>query len=443
MNQMTAPREFDSLELPPGTRLLNGQYQILEPLQQGGFAMTYVARDSLDRNVVIKECLPAGLCCRRNGQVWAISPALDAQFAAMKQQFICEARGMAKLNHPYVVAVHQVFEENNTAYMALDYVDGIDLITVQEDEPHRLTPDFLDRTLREALRAVRHIHSKSVLHRDIAPDNLRVDNSDRITLIDFGAAETRNPGIAFSTAALKAVKDGYSPPEFYLVDADHDFSSDLYSLGATFYLLITGEIPPSGRLRHEAVMAGKSDPYQPLVKGNWDCGYPILVTIDRALQLDMARRPQSADDWLAALDAAPRQRPAVKAPLLVDQDLDAVVSKLVKEVNRNLTAEDRAPDRPELSRRAPAAKAPAPAKAAKPGTWVDLYGNLITDVASWLAEQERIAAAPVDDIPDEPTEPVIEADPALSDLAERPVRKSLFSGFLARYRTRRPQSFPI
>jgi len=455
MNQMAALHETDPGDLLPGTRLLNGQYQILEPLQKGGFAMTYVARDSLDRNVVIKECFPAGLCNRRNGQVRAASPGHEAQFAALKQQFICEARGMAKLHHPYVVAVHQVFEENNTAYMALDYVDGIDLIAVQEDDPKRLTPAFLRATLMGTLNAVRHIHSKGVLHRDIAPDNLRVDAGDGITLIDFGAAEAQIPGSAFAPAALQAVKDGYSPPEFYVTGGAHDFSSDLYSLGATFYQLITGDVPPSGLLRRERVMAGAPDPYVPLAKGNWACGYPLILTIDMALELDRTRRPQTADQWLTALDTAPQLRPAAQAAprptsqaaTLSDHDLQAVVSRMVKDVNRNLGAE--------ASESAPApAKMPMPWNTqAKPGPekpkrgqWSDIFGNPISDVATWLRDQETRFDLTPDEEADVLEAPMAEAalkiEHVLNVQKDLPARKSGFFSLMSRCLPRRQNAYP-
>lgn len=449
MNQMTSVREIDMGNLRPGTRLLNGQYQILEPLQKGGFAMTYMARDSLDRDVVIKECFPAGLCDRRDGQVRAVSAGLEAQFVALKQQFICEARGMAKLKHPYVVAVHQVFEENNTAYMALDYVDGIDLISVKEDDPLRLTPGFLDGTLREALMAVRHIHSKGVLHRDIAPDNLRVDKADRITLIDFGAAEARSPGSAFAVATLQAVKDGYSPPEFYLSSEEHDFSSDLYSLGATFYFLITGEVPPSGLQRRDAVRAGEADPYVPLAARHWPCGYPLILSIDRALELDRSFRPQTADQWLKLLDEAPQQRPATVAVSLSDHDLHAVLSALVKDANRTLAAETPAPAR--TDRQAKPKVRPEVTKAPR-DKWYDIFGNPIADVASWLAEQEakakEISQVAVVEIEVEPEVPPVQiASPVEIDRTppERPdasFRSFGLFGLMTRRSPRRHNAVP-
>ena len=463
MNQMVALGGVDPTGLPNGTRLLNGMYEILDPLQQGGFAMTYVARDSLERHVVIKECFPAGMCERVDGKVKALEPKFEAQFAALKQQFLREALGVAGLKHPYIVAVHQVFEENNTAYMSLDYVEGIDLISVLEDEPARLTPDFLDMTLRESLKAVRHIHANGILHRDIAPDNIRVDRADRITLIDFGAAGERLAAPELANALLPAVKDGYSPPEFYKAGEVHDFSSDLYSLGATFYHLITGDIPPDGNSRKKAIASGEKDPYVPLATGDWACGYHLLATIDLALEIDRTRRPQTTELWLKALDDTPKVRPAPPKVYVFDPELDAVVSRLVADTNQKLAAIGPGQfGRPDMTRAAPLSEAPAPKK------WVDILGNPIIDLGAWLSDQDPGAAqaaqpappaAPEAQMPQaaapaQPAAPPVAIDPVLARhglpqlepaaAAQPPApprkRRSLLSSLLSRVLPRNPET---
>lgn len=441
MNVMVALRE-DATELPPGTRLLNGLYEIVEPLQQGGFALTYVARDSLERNVVIKECFPAGLCERSNGRVRAVSPAAEAQFVSLKLQFLREARGVATLKHPYVVAVHQVFEENNTAYMALDYVDGIDLISVLDDEPERLTPAFFEATLRETLKAVRHIHANGVLHRDIAPDNIRVDASDRITLIDFGAASARTANSALAAVSVPAVKDGYSPPEFYSFGQAHEFSSDLYSLAATFYHLITGDAPPDGLTRAKAISSGAADPYVPLASGEWNCGYHLLLTIDSALDVEREHRPQSADHWLKALDDAPKLRPArAKAPV-VDPGLNEAVARLVRDVNDNLKANASA-SLGKLDAFLQKNKAAAPA-ATTQKQWVDIFGTPIGDLATWTKQEEpklrsrEIERKVVELFPEPQPEPELELTPGAQQVL--PARKSLIVNLLSRCLSRRPDT---
>ncbi len=434
MSVIFALQNEETAELMPGSILLNGLYEIVEPLQHGGFAMTYVARDSLERHVVIKECFPSGICLRSNGRVQAISPNVEAQFTVLKQQFLSEARGVAKLKHPHVVAVHQVFEENNTAYMALDYVAGMDLISVLEDEPERLTPSFFEATLRDTLKAVRHIHSKNILHRDIAPDNIRVDGSDRITLIDFGAAGTNCVGSVTGDGAVPSVKDGYSPPEFYHRGETQDFSSDLYSLAATFHHMITGDAPPDSQERLKALEAGGKDPYVALTKGDWACGYPVLATIDRVLSLPREDRLPSADAWLQALDEMPKVPPAQPKPVLVGPELISTISKLVQDVNKVIAAT------PDATARDAARKGASGVTKAKTKKkhWVDLIGNPIEDIADWAELEEDVYLQPVP----QPTDDQVAAEPFALAGPELPARKSFLGGLFARILSRNPEACP-
>ncbi len=467
MSVMFALQADEPAELPAGTRLLNGLYQIIEPLQHGGFAMTYIARDSLERHVVIKECFPAGLCLRDNGQVRAVSAAVEAQFNALKQQFLREARGVANLKHSHVVAVHQVFEENNTAYMALDYVAGMDLISVLEDEPERLTGAFIEKTLRATLKAVRHIHSNGILHRDIAPDNIRVDGSDRITLIDFGAAGARLSTTTASDGTVPAVKDGYSPPEFYGSGEIQDFSSDLYSVGATFHHLITGQVPPDGPVRSAAIASGKADPYKPLAGGAWPCGQIVLATIDRALNFIREERLQTADHWLDQLDGLPEvmpevtpapvkapaparpvlvavATPAAATPAAVAPGLDQAISKMVQDVNQTIKPAAHAP----LHLVAPVAAETKP----KVKRWFDIVGNPIEDLTEWDLQEEARKRALEEEIlaqaqalaEEQEFDAALDALPVPSkDVFQmpKPQPKSFFGSLIARYLSRSPETY--
>ena len=131
--------EFDGEEfvdeLKPGTKLMLGQYTIEDFLAAGGFGITYLAKDSLDRRVVIKECFPGSFCRRQNHSVTPRSRAHQNELKSIVRMFSQEAMSLAKANHPNIVGVHQVFEENNTAYMALDYVHGRDLLEILQEEP--------------------------------------------------------------------------------------------------------------------------------------------------------------------------------------------------------------------------------------------------------------------------------------------------------------------
>lgn len=401
MNQLVAVQEHDPQSLPIGTRLLNGQYEILQHLQRGGFGIAYVARDSLERRVVIKECFPQGLCLRAGRRVQPVSGKATQQVEALKAQFVREARTMATLRHPHIVAVHQVFEENGSAYMALDLVSGTDLLTVLEEDPGRLTAAYLETALRQALEAIGHIHENGILHRDIAPDNICVNEAGQVVLIDFGAA-SRTTGGQELAATVLAVKDGYSPYEFYLPGNQQDASSDLYSLGATFYHLITGEAPANCQQRQAALAAGEADPYVALCDGDWEFGHHLLASIDQALKVDRAARYQSAEAWLSALDTLPRERPMRLPKLVFDAHWEEKVIRLVQETNETFGQKPQ-PEAREIPR-LPQVEAMVTSQR----QWVDLDGNPIEDIDVWFAEQEReakllrrlqdLAARQVDDL---------------------------------------------
>ncbi|WP_294980238.1 serine/threonine-protein kinase [Tabrizicola sp.] len=285
-------------DLKPGTRLLGGHYTIEGFLNSGGFGITYLAKDSLDRTVVIKECFPNALCRRSTSLVRARSRKHQGDFRGFVDSFLAEAKSLARLVHPNIVGVHQVFEDNDTAYMAIDYIDGRDLHDILDSTDHAFTPDQIVAMLKRMLSAVEFIHQVGILHRDISPDNVLVDRSGNPILIDFGAASEQ---VARATRVLtgrRVIKEGYSPQEFYLTGAEQSPASDLYSLGATFYHVITGQPPPESQRRLARVAEGEADPYQPLA-GRFD-GYPpgFLEAIDKAVRVMPKDRIQSAGDWL-------------------------------------------------------------------------------------------------------------------------------------------------
>ncbi|WP_170479754.1 serine/threonine protein kinase [Ruegeria arenilitoris] len=284
--------------LQPGAKLLRGQYEILRFLSNGGFGITYLARDSLERDVVIKECYPSALC-RRNGDfVEAVNPGLNEDLRAIIDLFILEARNHARLVHPNIVDVHQVFEDNNTAYIAMDFVRGCDLLEFVENAENRGDPEFIVQVTEKMLSAVSFIHQSGMLHRDISPDNILINENGEPILIDFGAAREQAAHKSTALLTLRVIKDGYSPHEFYVRGAEQSPSSDLYVLAATLYHAITGERPIDGQTRLNAFNNGQSDPYVPL-SGRYS-GYPskFLNAIDKALEVHTTDRLQSALDWL-------------------------------------------------------------------------------------------------------------------------------------------------
>ena len=343
-------------ELPKGTTLLQGQYTLTRFLNAGGFGITYLAKDSLDRTVVIKECFPSSMCCRRQRSVRVRSESMQEDFKSIVKCFGQEARALAKLAHPNIVGVHQVFEDNQTAYMALDFVKGQDLLDLIEYEPDRLSPDEIRRLLIELLDAVAYIHDQGVLHRDISPDNILIDDENQPVLIDFGAAREEVTRRTRMVTQQATVKDGYSPQEFYIAGAAQTPASDLYALAATFYHLIAGEAPPISQLRLSTVAEGSKDPYVPLRTLTRSYDRNFLAAIDICLSIFPKDRLESAHDWLRMIEgdvsvrpqtrvrSRPQSRPrtqsltdlAVPLPTVEEEDeaIQAAIHELVRETNK-------------------------------------------------------------------------------------------------------------
>lgn len=419
--------ELESDELAPGRTLLYGQYTIERHLIDGGFGMTYLARDSLDRRVVIKECFPCSICRRVDGEVRPRKQAYQEQYQNVIRSFLREALRLAKFEHPNIVKVHQVFQENNTAYIAMDYVDGMDLLSMLDIDPGRLTDAVIETILRETLHALKYVHDMGMLHRDISPDNLLLDAEDNLTLIDFGAAREDATKQSRALSTVMSVKDGYSPHEFYYTDGVQRASSDLYSVGATFYHLISGVAPPDCQKRVAALTSDLPDPFRPLSEGDWSFDKRFLRAIDKALSIPQKDRFASADDWLAYLDApedqmppqAPASQPAeVEEAAATDPDRSPVA-----ELARIITRESEVVSRIRTSRITERELEPAlisqisslvedtnskvergmpgtirEATAPKqeevredPATLVDIFGQPIEDVDAWLREQDKQA----------------------------------------------------
>jgi predicted Ser/Thr protein kinase len=320
-------------ELEPGTKLLKGQYTITRYINSGGFGITYLAKDSLDRDVVIKECFPAAFSRRSKTVVAARSRAHTAELRSVVQLFVKEARSLSKIVHPNIVAVHQVFEDNGTAYMALDYVDGLDLQQIIDGQGPKPTPAEVAVIAEKLLHAIGFIHANDMLHRDISPDNVLIASSGEPVLIDFGAAREQASKSNRAMSALRVVKDGYSPQEFYIAGSEQGPWSDLYALGATFYHLIAGEAPVNGQARLAALAEDRPDPYVKL-EGRFE-GYPtgFLAAIDKALSTLPKQRVQSAADWLAMFTDSRSVIASVGRVVKSHEPVDAVVQALIEAEN--------------------------------------------------------------------------------------------------------------
>ncbi len=289
-------------ELEPGTRLLFGQFTITSFVNSGGFGIVYLAADSLDRKVVIKECFPSAYCRRIGMMVGARSRAQQDDFRLAVRHFVQEAVTLSQLDHPNIVKVHQVFECNETAYMAMDYIEGHDLLQTVEGSAPPLRPKEIVAHLMTMLDAVGHVHAQGLLHRDISPDNMILDRAKgEPVLIDFGASRKELTRRSRAVSGLRVVKDGYSPQEFYVSGSKQAPCSDLYALAASFYHLISGETPKTSQERLSAIAGRDGDPLRPLV-GRFKAYPPeFLRAIDKAMAVFPRDRLQSVGEWRAML----------------------------------------------------------------------------------------------------------------------------------------------
>lgn len=331
--------------LRPGDLLLQGQYRIEQFLGAGGFGITYRARDCLDRGVVIKECFPNSICTRTNKTVRTRSQKLQSTFDAIVRDFGMEARRMAHLVHPNIVGVHQVFEDNGTAYMALDMVPGQNLLDIVEHYPDTLCPSDVQKILMQILDAVAYLHDRNILHRDISPDNILVDPDGNPVLIDFGAAHELAARSDAYGADLQAVKDGYSPQEFYVKGGGHGPYSDIYSLAATFYHVITGEAPPDGQTRLAMIAANQPDPLVPIPAGSLPYDRYFIEAIHRGLEVFPEDRLATARDWVTLIDETRRQAALAEEArndALIDETIRAMTRETNQAIAEKLAAEEAA-----------------------------------------------------------------------------------------------------
>ncbi len=318
--------------LPAGHRL--EEFQIERVLGAGGFGITYLATDtSLGRKVVIKENLPAHCAFRdtRSGTVKArgVDAESTSDFEWAIANFLREASTLASLEHPNIAKVYRLFQGNRTAYFVMPYVEGVALDAVVEKRAAESRPfarEELVAILMPMLDALAYLHGQQVFHRDIKPGNILLTGKNAPVLIDFGAARH----LLGNHSATVIESPGYTPYEQLATNCELGPASDLYSLAATFYRLITFQRPPRSGDRilkdDMQALAGRED----LVKRY---GSKMLEAFDRALEIKPEPRPQSVNEMLAALGEAvktaePTQQQPRRSPMEFAEKLAAKALKL-------------------------------------------------------------------------------------------------------------------
>jgi len=229
--------------LQPGT-MLNNRYIVGIALGQGGFGITYIGYDTvLNTKVAIKEYYPSDIASRNSGDgtVSAYS-SVGEEYVKGRERFLDEARTLAKFaDHPCIVGVRDCFDTNGTAYMIMEFLEGVNLKEYLKRKGGVLPVNEAISIITPVMDALRAVHKMGIIHRDISPDNIYITTDARVRLIDFGAARQSIGGQKSLSIMLKP---GYAPEEQYRSKGNQGPWTDVYALTATLYRMITGKVPP-------------------------------------------------------------------------------------------------------------------------------------------------------------------------------------------------------
>ena len=283
--------------LPPQT-ILAGKYLVGRMLGQGGFGITYIGWDiALERKVAIKEYYPNGLVGRsqtsRVQLVWYSGPLAEQARKDGMDAFLREARKMTKVSAiPRVVQVRDLFYENGTAYIVMDFVEGRTL-KKQLEAKGPMTWNQLKPILLPAAQAMEQVHRAGLIHRDLSPDNLMLTPDGDVRILDLGAAKDLKKGSGVSS--MQVAKGGFSPPEQYFQQGSSGPYTDVYALAATAYYALTGKVPVPAidRMNKDSL--------------RWDlpelAGAPenVVHALRKAMSLRSQDRPQTMGEFAALL----------------------------------------------------------------------------------------------------------------------------------------------
>jgi serine/threonine protein kinase len=273
--------------------LLQSRYRIGRQLGRGGMGTVYEAIDlRLGHRVAVKQTLTA-------------SRQLSKQFAG-------EARLMAELNHPALPRVSDYFIERGRAFLVMQYIDGNDLAQTLAQQPGPLPKHLVIAWADQLLDALIYLHShdRQIVHRDIKPHNLKLTDTGRIALLDFGLAKSQ--GANSEDEETDTSIFGYSPryaPLEQIQDLGTTPQSDIYALGATLYHLLTGVKPPDAVARAAAIISSQADPLTPAHKLNPAVGEELSAVLDCAMAQNPGERYVTACEFREALRRLGRVQP--------------------------------------------------------------------------------------------------------------------------------------
>ena len=281
--------------------LQGGRYRIVRMLGSGGFGITYLGTQTgLERNIVIKEFFMTDYCLRDEySNLITVPTVSNVEFVErFKDKFLKEARHIAQLKHPNIVNIIDVFEENGTAYYVMDFIEGGSLAEKVQSEGS-LPENVAKRYILQIADALNYIHQRYMNHLDVKPGNIMLSRNDNAILIDFGLSKQYDSQTGHQTSTTPVgISHGYAPMEQYKEGGVSEFSpeTDIYSLGATLYYLLTGARPPVSQEINEDGL-----PLDQLKAKN--ISWPTISAIINAMKPRRKERTHDINTFIAELNA--------------------------------------------------------------------------------------------------------------------------------------------
>ena len=285
--------------LIPGT-LIRNRYVLGKVLGEGGFGITYVGRDAvLDLKVAVKEFYMTGYVNRNN----TFSPMVEVsvgqhaeQFLKNKEKFLKEARVLAKFaNEKGIVGIRDFFEDNNTAYIVMDFLTG-ETLKSHLKEVGKLSWQETIKLMTPVINSLAQVHKQNIIHRDISPDNIMLTDKGEVSLLDFGAAREVSDTDIKSLSVI--LKPGFAPEEQYRSKGQQGPWTDIYALCATIYSCITGVLPDDSMERMFEDNLKSPHELEP------SCGLAISNVIMKGMAVRQKDRYQTIDELLSDLELA-------------------------------------------------------------------------------------------------------------------------------------------
>lgn len=305
------PRSVKGIEyaLPMGT-ILAGKYLVGRVLGQGGFGITYVGWDiALERKVAIKEYYPSGQVSRNPGSrglTWYTSVQSQQAKQNGTQIFLKEARKMSKVDDiPNVVRVRDLFQENETAYIVMDFVEG-ETLKARLEKTGPLPWEQAKGIFLPAIQAMEQVHQAGLVHRDISPDNLMLTPDGKVKILDLGAA--KDLSVNNGASSMQVAKGGFSPFEQYTQRGSSGPWTDVYAMAATVYYTLTGKLPPVATDRVVEDTISWDEPGLKVLSAQ------ALEALQKAMVISAKNRMQSIEEpekglYSTAVEPAPTPAP--------------------------------------------------------------------------------------------------------------------------------------